>query len=124
MIFFGILDMPRHGQTVSSNTPRRYVPIVPLFFSQSINFSHTFCILFDIAFYKTAQLNAENLYKNRPPLEDFYVWRDERVMEECLWYGWFIDYVSRFLFLLSVGPLLISLTFYAYIYLVSGWKVD
>lgn len=26
------------------------------------------------------------------PLEDFLRWRDERLMEECHWYGWYIDY--------------------------------
>ena len=33
-----------------------------------------------------------NLYQERPPLEDFRIWRDERVMDEVHWYGWFIDY--------------------------------
>ena len=33
-----------------------------------------------------------NLYQQRPPLEDFRIWRDERVMDEVQWYGWFIDY--------------------------------
>ena len=25
-------------------------------------------------------------------MEDFLAWRDERVMDEVHWYGWFIDY--------------------------------
>jgi len=33
-----------------------------------------------------------NLYSEAPPLEDFYAWRDVRVLDECNWYGWFIDY--------------------------------
>jgi len=32
------------------------------------------------------------LYSERPPIEDFYAWRDLRVMSEIHWYGWFIDY--------------------------------
>lgn len=34
----------------------------------------------------------ENLYVERPPMEDFLAWRDLRVMDEVHWYGWFIDY--------------------------------
>lgn len=33
-----------------------------------------------------------DLYSDRPPIEDFLDWRDLRVLEECSWYGWFIDY--------------------------------
>ena len=33
-----------------------------------------------------------NLYSARPPVEDFFAWRDLRVMDEIHWYGWFIDY--------------------------------
>mmetsp|Transcript_35051 Transcript_35051/g.73945 ORF Transcript_35051/g.73945 Transcript_35051/m.73945 type:complete len:524 (+) Transcript_35051:2-1573(+) len=52
-------------------------------------------ILWDIGYAKTwedATLNTDNLYSERPPIEDFFEWRDERVLEECYWYGWFIDY--------------------------------
>ena len=52
-------------------------------------------ILWDIGYAKTweeASTNLDNLYSNPPPMEDFLVWRDERVMEEVAWYGWFIDY--------------------------------
>jgi len=52
-------------------------------------------ILWDIGYAKTwedASLNLENLYSGAPPIEDFFAWRDWRVMEECHWYGWFIDY--------------------------------
>jgi len=33
-----------------------------------------------------------NLFASKPPVEDFYSWRDLRVMDEIQWYGWFIDY--------------------------------
>lgn len=52
-------------------------------------------ILWDIGYAKTFEQAYEkigNLYAERPPIEDFYVWRDERVMDEIHWYGWFIDY--------------------------------
>jgi hypothetical protein len=52
-------------------------------------------ILWDIGYAKTfedAIRNIDNLYAARPPLEDFMTWRDEMVMEEIYWYGWFIDY--------------------------------
>ena len=39
-----------------------------------------------------AYVNLHKLYAERPPLEDFLVWRDERVLDEIHWYGWFIDY--------------------------------
>ena len=34
----------------------------------------------------------DNLYFERPPMEDFLAWRDLRVLDEVHWYGWFIDY--------------------------------
>jgi len=52
-------------------------------------------ILWDIGYAKTwddANEYLENLYNERPPIEDFYAWRDDRVMDEAHWYGWFIDY--------------------------------
>jgi len=52
-------------------------------------------ILWDIGYAKTwdeATLLLSQLYFERPPLEDFLVWRDLRVMDEAHWYGWFIDY--------------------------------
>jgi len=52
-------------------------------------------ILWDLRYAKTfeeASLNIDNLYAERPPPEDFFIWRDERVLEEIYWYGWFIDY--------------------------------
>jgi len=52
-------------------------------------------ILWDIGYAKTwqeANLFLENLYSERPPLDDFLAWRDLRVMDEIHWYGWFIDY--------------------------------
>jgi len=52
-------------------------------------------ILWDIGYAKTwdvATENLENLYAERPPMEDFLIWRDLRVIDEIDWYGWFIDY--------------------------------
>ena len=52
-------------------------------------------ILWDIGYATTfadASLNLHKLYAERPPLEDFLVWRDDRVLDEIHWYGWFIDY--------------------------------
>ena len=52
-------------------------------------------ILWDIGYAKTwhdAFEKIPNLYSQRPPIEDFYAWRDLRVMDEIHWYGWFIDY--------------------------------
>jgi len=34
----------------------------------------------------------DNLFEERPPIEEYYKWRDARVMDEVHWYGWFIDY--------------------------------
>ncbi len=47
-------------------------------------------ILWDIGYAKTweeASVNLQNLYNARPPMEDFLVWRDIRVIEEAHWYG-------------------------------------
>merc|ERR1719232_2209002 len=33
-----------------------------------------------------------DLYLERPPLSDFLLWRDDRVMDEVHWYGWEIDF--------------------------------
>ena len=52
-------------------------------------------ILWDIGYAKTwaeATDRLDNLYRSRPPIEDWFVWRDLRVMDEIKWYGWFIDY--------------------------------
>jgi len=52
-------------------------------------------ILWDIGYAKTweeANVHLGTLYSESPPIEDFFVWRDLRVMDECHWYGWFIDY--------------------------------
>jgi len=52
-------------------------------------------ILWDIGYAKTwdvASVHKQKLYSERPPLEDFVEWRDERVLDEIHWYGWFIDY--------------------------------
>eukprot|EP00594_Rhizosolenia_setigera_P020044 CAMPEP_0178980672 /NCGR_PEP_ID=MMETSP0789-20121207/26630_1 /TAXON_ID=3005 /ORGANISM="Rhizosolenia setigera, Strain CCMP 1694" /LENGTH=180 /DNA_ID=CAMNT_0020671119 /DNA_START=501 /DNA_END=1040 /DNA_ORIENTATION=- len=52
-------------------------------------------ILWDIGYAKTREVAfemSENLYTASPPIDDWLVWRDLRVMEEIHWYGWFIDY--------------------------------
>ena len=45
-------------------------------------------ILWDIGYAKTFQEAYEmlgQLYEERPPLEDFIQWRDERVLDEIHW---------------------------------------
>jgi len=52
-------------------------------------------ILWDIGYaetYDVAMEHAQNLYRESPPLNDFLHWRDEYVIDEIQWYGWFIDY--------------------------------
>ena len=52
-------------------------------------------ILWDIGYattYDVAIEHAENLYRERPPLDDFLHWRDYCILDEIKWYGWFIDY--------------------------------
>jgi len=53
-------------------------------------------ILWDIGYAKTreeAYSKIDDLYRTVPPhIEQFLKWRDERVMDEIHWYGWFIDY--------------------------------
>ena len=52
-------------------------------------------ILWDIGYAKTWEVASEHLqdlYRARPPKEDFVEWRDLRVLDEIHWYGWFIDY--------------------------------
>lgn len=52
-------------------------------------------ILWDIGYAKTwedASKAIDDLYGERPPIEDFLAWRDLRVLDETHWYGWFIDY--------------------------------
>lgn len=47
-------------------------------------------ILWDIGYAKTwdeATLNLDNLYTQRPPLDDYLEWRDLRVIDEIHWYG-------------------------------------
>ena len=47
-------------------------------------------ILWDIGYAKTwadARVNIDKIYGERPPLEDFRVWRDLRVFDEISWYG-------------------------------------
>merc|ERR1719291_1234578 len=52
-------------------------------------------ILWDIGYaetYEEATTSLEKLYREPPPMDDFLEWRDERVLDECCWYSWFIDY--------------------------------
>ena len=52
-------------------------------------------ILWDIGYAKTwadALEKMANLYQDRPPMEDWIVWREERVIDKIDWYDWFIDY--------------------------------
>ena len=52
-------------------------------------------ILWDIDYaetYQEAFSRTENLFLERPPLDDWLTWRDLRVKDEIDWYGWFIDY--------------------------------
>ena len=37
--------------------------------------------------WEDATLFLDRLYSERPPLSDFLVWRDERVLDEVDWYG-------------------------------------
>lgn len=37
-------------------------------------------------------INIQRLYSNPPPKEAFLAWRDERVLFECSWFSWFIDF--------------------------------
>mmetsp|Transcript_29061 Transcript_29061/g.33762 ORF Transcript_29061/g.33762 Transcript_29061/m.33762 type:complete len:290 (-) Transcript_29061:181-1050(-) len=52
-------------------------------------------ILWDIDYAQTfdeAYERLDNLYTERPPLDDFLAWRDDRALDEIHWYGWFIDF--------------------------------
>lgn len=52
-------------------------------------------ILWDIGYATTwedASLMKDNLFGNQPQVDEYYEWRDARVMDEVHWYGWFIDY--------------------------------
>ena len=42
--------------------------------------------------WEEATLKMDQLYGTRPPIEAWWEWRDMRVLDECGWYGWFIDY--------------------------------
>jgi len=37
-------------------------------------------------------LNVLRLYTNPPPEEAFLAWRDERLLFECSWFSWYIDF--------------------------------
>ncbi len=41
----------------------------------------------DAKTWEYAKINLGNLYSTAPPIEDFYLWQDERVIDECYWYG-------------------------------------
>ena len=42
--------------------------------------------------WEKAPVKIDQLYAKRPPLEDFLDWRDDHVLHEIYWYGWFIDF--------------------------------
>jgi len=42
--------------------------------------------------YDEALDNVDSLYVNRPDVDDFITWRDERIFREIKWWGWHIDY--------------------------------
>ncbi|KAL7535628.1 hypothetical protein ACHAXR_006621 [Thalassiosira sp. AJA248-18] len=51
------------------------------------------CVLLpDATTWEDATLLSDNLYGALPDIDDYYEWRDARVMDEAHWYGWFIDY--------------------------------
>jgi len=35
---------------------------------------------------------SKSLFNGKPHLDEFYAWRDSRVLDETRWFGWFIDY--------------------------------
>jgi len=52
-------------------------------------------ILWDLGYatsWEDATLLSDKLYEQRPLIDDYYEWRDSRVLDEVHWYGWFIDY--------------------------------
>jgi len=52
-------------------------------------------ILWDLDYsdvYWDSFLRRSHIYTQRPPEEDFVEWRDDIVLTEINWYGWFIDY--------------------------------
>jgi hypothetical protein len=74
MTFFGTLAMPRLGRR--QRVSNAFVGV------------HT--ILRDFIMYLEVCLfivNIGKLYGERPPIEDFFEWRDLRVMDEVHWYG-------------------------------------
>lgn len=52
-------------------------------------------ILWDLGYATTweeAFSKSDNLYERPPSDDEYYEWRDIRVLDEARWYGWFIDY--------------------------------
>lgn len=41
----------------------------------------------DAKSWEEASLNLHKLYAERAPIEAFFPWRDDRVIDEILWYG-------------------------------------
>jgi hypothetical protein len=75
-------------------------------------------ILWDIGYAKTwevASANLDKLYGERPPKEDFFEWRDLRVMDEIGWYGYVVawcHFVTRKHIIEPILMLLISTLFH------------
>ena len=47
-------------------------------------------ILWDLGYattWETATQHSDNLYNQQPTLQEYYDWRDSRVMDEACWYG-------------------------------------
>ena len=47
-------------------------------------------ILWDLNYattWEAASQHSSNLYDQQPALEEYYEWRDSRVMDETCWYG-------------------------------------
>ncbi len=81
MTFFGILG--------KKSDPCANTAIAP---KMTLTSFCNFCIFRYAKTWADAFEKIPNLYAARPPLDDFFAWRDLRVMDEVRWYGWFIDY--------------------------------
>eukprot|EP00584_Thalassiosira_punctigera_P017367 CAMPEP_0172548244 /NCGR_PEP_ID=MMETSP1067-20121228/17578_1 /TAXON_ID=265564 ORGANISM="Thalassiosira punctigera, Strain Tpunct2005C2" /NCGR_SAMPLE_ID=MMETSP1067 /ASSEMBLY_ACC=CAM_ASM_000444 /LENGTH=588 /DNA_ID=CAMNT_0013335439 /DNA_START=104 /DNA_END=1870 /DNA_ORIENTATION=+ len=52
-------------------------------------------IIWDLGYSTTwedSTIRSDNLFKEKPDFDEYYEWRDARVMDEIRWYGWHIDY--------------------------------
>ena len=44
-------------------------------------------VLTDATTWEDASLSSDNLYEDLPTQDDYYIWRDLRVLDEARWYG-------------------------------------